>query len=304
MSLDALVWVLHNSPTRGSEKLVLLGLADAANAEGADAWPTVEELGVWAGVDRRRTQRILRTLEDAGLIKREGTARTDPRYRPNSYTVVGVTPLIRRGPGAGRSEGESRGETRGGREDAPDDPGAVYRTPRGGLQVPPGAVVGPPKQSLVQSVNNSPPTPSTRRVRFPAEWTPGDAEKEAAERVGMTVATRRHQWDQFRDHHLAKGSLMVDWLAAWRTWCRNWHSYGAQQSVSHPSAGNGDQESGYGCGICGQRRDMDYVCDLDACPFMASKDAALLYGPETVESNENFGKVLQLRAGHHIDEVS
>ena len=26
---------------------------------------------------------------------------------------------------------------------------------------------------------------------------------------------------RFRDHHAARGSLMADWNAAWRTWCAN-----------------------------------------------------------------------------------
>ena len=31
----------------------------------------------------------------------------------------------------------------------------------------------------------------------------------------------RQQLDAFRDYHLAKGSLMADWEAAFRTWLRN-----------------------------------------------------------------------------------
>lgn len=32
--------------------------------------------------------------------------------------------------------------------------------------------------------------------------------------------------EEFRDHHLAVGTLMLDWAAAWRTWCRNRVKYG------------------------------------------------------------------------------
>jgi hypothetical protein len=31
----------------------------------------------------------------------------------------------------------------------------------------------------------------------------------------------RREWRKFRDHHIAKGSLMADWRAAWRTWVGN-----------------------------------------------------------------------------------
>ena len=30
--------------------------------------------------------------------------------------------------------------------------------------------------------------------------------------------------ESFLDHHRAKGNLMVDWAAAWRTWMRNWRT--------------------------------------------------------------------------------
>ena len=57
-----------------------------------------------------------------------------------------------------------------------------------------------------------------KRSRIIEDWQPSarcaafarDLELDPAALVGPFV-----------DHHLAKGSLMADWEAAWRTWCRN-----------------------------------------------------------------------------------
>jgi hypothetical protein len=37
------------------------------------------------------------------------------------------------------------------------------------------------------------------------------------------------EFAQFKDHHRAKGSLMYDWEAAWKTWCRNAVKYATQR---------------------------------------------------------------------------
>jgi hypothetical protein len=37
------------------------------------------------------------------------------------------------------------------------------------------------------------------------------------------------EFAQFKDHHRAKGSLMYDWEAAWKTWCRNAIKYAASR---------------------------------------------------------------------------
>jgi len=39
------------------------------------------------------------------------------------------------------------------------------------------------------------------------------------------------EFAQFKDHHRAKGSLMYDWEAAWKTWCRNSVKFAAQRTV-------------------------------------------------------------------------
>lgn len=67
---------------------------------------------------------------------------------------------------------------------------------------------------------------SSKRTRIPAGWEPDER---------LTAWTRekapgipRAELDQFRDHHTARGSLMADWDAAWRTWVGNWARFAAR----------------------------------------------------------------------------
>ena len=65
---------------------------------------------------------------------------------------------------------------------------------------------------------NAPPSPERRKRRLPEDWRPTDRHASfAAENRLDTDA----EAEQFRDHHTAKGSLMLDWDAAFRTWLRN-----------------------------------------------------------------------------------
>lgn len=54
------------------------------------------------------------------------------------------------------------------------------------------------------------------RSSLPDGFEPNEAGQLSAQ--GLAVAA---ELAAFRNHHLAKGSLMADWQAAWRTWCGN-----------------------------------------------------------------------------------
>ena len=88
MSVEAMSWVLNHSDTAGTEKLVLLGLANHADERGENAWPSVATLARYASVSERAVQYALRNLAAAGRIVVErqagGTHRTDPKYRPTA----------------------------------------------------------------------------------------------------------------------------------------------------------------------------------------------------------------------------
>lgn len=47
------------------------------------------------------------------------------------------------------------------------------------------------------------------------------------------------EWGKFCDYHLAKGSVMLDWFAAWRTWCRNAVEFAARDSARSRGTGQG-----------------------------------------------------------------
>ena len=75
MSVHVISWVLRHSPATGSRRLVLIVLADHANADGTRSYPSLETIRQEARLGSRTTVKdSLRDLRAAGLIRRTGTA--------------------------------------------------------------------------------------------------------------------------------------------------------------------------------------------------------------------------------------
>lgn len=143
-------WVLNHVTASGTDKLLLIGIANHANADGGEAWPSVETLARYSCLQPRGVQRALRRLEDAGVIvvhRQEGGSR-DCRQnrRPNLYEIVGMGSALAAMHAAG-----------GGVAATPPQPSAgVAPTPvRGGLGDRLGVAPRPPKPSLEPSVEPS-----------------------------------------------------------------------------------------------------------------------------------------------------
>ena len=90
----SLVWEL-DLPT--SEKMVLLVIADHADDEGRNAWPSVSTIARKASVSERQAQRLIKQLTKVGLVEVEtqagGVREMRDDRRPNRYSVLldGVT---------------------------------------------------------------------------------------------------------------------------------------------------------------------------------------------------------------------
>ena len=104
MSVEAIVWALSRTDVKGTDKLVLIGLANHADPHGQNCWPAVSTLAKYASVTKRNVQRSLARLEASGHISvehnRGGTSDTPSDRRPNRYTLnlsTGVAPVTPRG---------------------------------------------------------------------------------------------------------------------------------------------------------------------------------------------------------------
>lgn len=92
MSVRVMSWVWDHSEAVGTDRFVLLAIADSADDDGTDAWPSIETLARKTRLDERTVQRSIRRLADAGMLTVEeqagGSARCRADRRPNRYAVV------------------------------------------------------------------------------------------------------------------------------------------------------------------------------------------------------------------------
>lgn len=72
MSIHVISWVLKHSEATGSERLVLIALADKSEDDGSNCFPSVATLAGESRCSRRTVQTSLRKLEAAGRIVNSG----------------------------------------------------------------------------------------------------------------------------------------------------------------------------------------------------------------------------------------
>lgn len=90
MSIESIAICLHHSKATGTDKVVLLGIANHDGDGGA--WPTIATLAKYANVSERNTQKAVERLIEIGEVRRHtqqgGNAKTRPDKRPNRYEVL------------------------------------------------------------------------------------------------------------------------------------------------------------------------------------------------------------------------
>ena len=111
----AAVWDL--SKAAGTDRLVLLAIADSADHDGANAWPSIATVARKCLVSERTVQRAIRNLVALGELEVEdqagGNAQSRADRRPNRYRVV-LDGVSDRHPAANGVTSEAeRGDTQG-----------------------------------------------------------------------------------------------------------------------------------------------------------------------------------------------
>lgn len=84
MSIQALAWVLEHSEADGYDRLILLAIANHADAAGGVAWPSVARIATEARVDRATVYRAVQRLVELGELD---VNRGGGRGRTNVYTL-------------------------------------------------------------------------------------------------------------------------------------------------------------------------------------------------------------------------
>ena len=93
MSVHVTSWVLRHSPATLGDRLVLLVLADKADEDGTNAWPSVATIAAESRLSERQAQRCLRNLEQTGQVVRHGRHRNgNQRHGTYVYDVVMSVP--------------------------------------------------------------------------------------------------------------------------------------------------------------------------------------------------------------------
>lgn len=199
--VQSYVWDL-NLPT--TDKMVLLILADHADDDGANAWPSVARIARKASISERQVQRILRSLVDAGLVlvERQGGGGRDQREdrRPNRYTIRldGVTSASPRPP--------ARGDINDPRGDIRDPHGVTPMSPEPSLEP---SLVEPSKASAVADDEVPPPGEQAARDW----WTRQDPRPigkrawHALKSVCLAAEERGYTYDQISSALDAIGSV-------------------------------------------------------------------------------------------------
>ena len=140
--------VLHHSTATGTEKLVLIGIANHDGDGGA--FPSIATLAAYANVSERSVQRAIERLVEMGEVSvhlQDGGQR-DGRYRTNRYEVHVSCPE-----GCDRSKNHrvrpvENVASRGDAHDTPDSSGVTPMTPRGDAGVVSGVTLASPEPVL------------------------------------------------------------------------------------------------------------------------------------------------------------
>ena len=87
MSLQAAIGVWARARAEGMDLLLLLAIADFADVDGRNAWPTVATLATRVRLRESEVLQLLHQLEQAGEVVVERTADMPPTSPPTRYHI-------------------------------------------------------------------------------------------------------------------------------------------------------------------------------------------------------------------------
>lgn len=208
-------WVWHSSRSKGTDRLVLLAIADCAADDGGNAFPSMATLVTKTGLSERTVQGATTRLVQLGELKVRHKAGSSNRYR-----VIMDAPADPAPPQILHPAGDAPTPA----AVAPPPPQQLHPTPAAAAPI---TVLEPspePSKNL-SALNGARPRARdapTRGTRIPADFTiTADMATWAAENVPRLDIS--HETAQFVDWWTAKpgaGGVKLDWIRTWQVWMR------------------------------------------------------------------------------------
>ena len=121
-----------------AEQAVLIAMADHAQDDGSDCYPSVPRIAWKTGYTDRQVQRIMARLREWGALVVSSEA---SRYRPTGYTIV-LDALPLKPPPKGAKAARPGVTSEPARGDIEHEPGVTFETARGDISVPRGDIHG------------------------------------------------------------------------------------------------------------------------------------------------------------------
>jgi hypothetical protein len=210
MSVRVMGWVWQSSRSKGTDRLVLLAIADCASDDGGNAYPSMSTLVDKTGYGERTVQEAIRRLDKLGELEITAKVGSSNRYRV--VMTGGADPAPPQNPHPRRSR-------------TPADPaprGAVAAPPPPQIPHPGGAATAPITvlEPSVEPSLNQEGRAKTRGTRIPDDfrvtsemvaWAKGKCPD-----VNGRLATETFV-AYWRGESGAKASKR-DWTQAWRVW--------------------------------------------------------------------------------------
>lgn len=240
MSVDATRWAWMASPSKSSELLVLLSMADRAGDDHT-CWPSIARIVKDTKLNEKTVNTALKGLIEQDLIVDTGR-RMGGTGRVKVYQLVGVQgrdELQERPVNTKKKVKNNKPEIGGIKNDDKSNtpkngilPFLPCNTPEiGGTKYPQYRGSEPITLEPNKEPNNilgSPPANATKKQStncpYPNDFSVDQSMVDWLNEKRIT-APWQLETEKFANHHIAKGSMFKDWRAAWRTWMLNSMKY-------------------------------------------------------------------------------
>ena len=231
MSMELMVKAMKTKVGNPLRKLVLLKLADNANDQG-ECWPSYQYIADQCEIGKRTVIGHIDSLIQAGYLTK--TSRKGPKGNSSNVYVLDFDAKPVNTGGANAALGDA----------SPALGGASPALGGASPALGDGAAAAPRTSHSLEPVNepvNEPlVVPPKSKIVKRASGVPGEFLVDQRMLDWLAENNITTDWptetNKFLDHHQAKGSVMKDWVAAWRLWMRNSMKFSAPRSLPPATA--------------------------------------------------------------------